>query len=84
MSKTAIQELLEQIVLKQVDGSVYLVPAITDIQIKEALAKEREQIEEAYVRGHFDHEHVLKNDGLDQTSAEYYEEMYGNKKKENK
>lgn len=49
--KTALQEFLEQIVLKQVKGSVYLLPAVTDIQIKEALEKEIEQIKEAFVAG---------------------------------
>ena len=48
---TALQDFLEQIVLKKVDGSFYLLPAITDIQIKEALIKEREQIMEAFVAG---------------------------------
>jgi hypothetical protein len=49
--KTALQEFLEQIVLKQVEGSVYLLPAVTNIQIKEALEKEIEQIKEAFVAG---------------------------------
>jgi virulence-associated protein VapD len=44
MQKTSLQEFLEQIVLKQVQGSVYLIPAITDIQIKEALKKEKKQL----------------------------------------
>lgn len=48
MQKTALQEFLEQIVLKQVQGSVYLIPAITDIQIKEALEKEKDQLIEAF------------------------------------
>ena len=47
--KTALQEFLEQIVLKKVEGSVYILPAITDIQIEEGLEKEREQIELAYM-----------------------------------
>ncbi len=42
--KTALQEFLEQIILKQVNGSIYLLPAITDIQINEALEKEKQQI----------------------------------------
>lgn len=43
-TKTALQEFLEQIVLKQVQGSVYLIPAITDVQIEEALEKEKKQL----------------------------------------
>lgn len=42
--KTALQEFLEQIVLKQVQGSVYLIPAITDVQINEALENEKKQL----------------------------------------
>jgi len=42
--KTALQEFLEQIVLKQVQGSVYLIPVITDIQITEALENEKKQL----------------------------------------
>lgn len=49
--KTALQEFLEQIVLKQVQGSVFLLPAITDIQIQQALEIEREQIKDAFVSG---------------------------------
>jgi hypothetical protein len=40
---TALQNFLKQIVLKQVDGSVYLVPTICDFQIDEALEEERKQ-----------------------------------------
>lgn len=40
---TALQKFLKQIVLKQVEGSVYLVPAICDFQIDEALEEERRQ-----------------------------------------
>ena len=40
---TALQKFLKQIVLKQVEGSVYLVPAICDFQIDEALEEERKQ-----------------------------------------
>ena len=40
---TALQKFLKQIVLKQVEGSVYLVPAICDFQIEEALEEERKQ-----------------------------------------
>ena len=40
---TALQKFLKQIVLKQVKGSVYLVPAICDFQIEEALEEERKQ-----------------------------------------
>ncbi len=43
-NKTALQEFLDQIVLKQVNGSVYLLPAITDVQIEEALEKEKKQL----------------------------------------
>ena len=43
-TKTALQEFLEQIVLKQVQGSVYLIPAITDIRIAEALENEKKQL----------------------------------------
>lgn len=49
--KTALHEFLDQIILKQVEGSVYIIPAITDIQINEALAKERRQIEDAHAHG---------------------------------
>ena len=38
---------LEQIVLKKVNGSVYLMPVIHDIQIKNALALEEQQIIDA-------------------------------------
>lgn len=40
---TALQKFLKQIVLKQVEGSVYLLPAICDFQIDEALEEERKQ-----------------------------------------
>ena len=40
---TALEKFLKQIVLKQVEGSVYLVPAICDFQIDEALEEERKQ-----------------------------------------
>jgi hypothetical protein len=40
---TALEKFLKQIVLKQVEGSVYLVPAICDFQIEEALEEERKQ-----------------------------------------
>ena len=40
---TALEKFLKQIVLKQVKGSVYLVPAICDFQIEEALEEERKQ-----------------------------------------
>lgn len=41
---TALKKFLKQIVLKQVNGSVYLVPAICDTQIKESLEEERKQL----------------------------------------
>jgi hypothetical protein len=40
---TALQKFLKQIILKRVKGSVYLVPAICDFQIEEALEEERKQ-----------------------------------------
>jgi hypothetical protein len=54
--KTAIQEFLEEIILKQVKGSVYLCPAIMDIQIQKALEKERKQIEDAFSAGESNNE----------------------------
>jgi hypothetical protein len=54
MEKTSLQIFLEQIVLKQVKGSVYLIPAITDLQIEEALKKEKEQMCKMYVQGRND------------------------------
>ncbi len=39
---TPLQRFLNQIILKKVKGSVYLIPAITDIQIEEALKDELE------------------------------------------
>lgn len=50
--KTAMQDFLEQIVLKQVQGSVYLVPAIMDIQRAESLEKEKQQMIDAYKKGY--------------------------------
>ncbi|MFT5450540.1 MAG: hypothetical protein ACI9N9_000017 [Enterobacterales bacterium] len=41
---TVLEEFLKQIVLKQVKGLVYILPVITDKQIKEALEKERRQV----------------------------------------
>jgi hypothetical protein len=41
---TALQKFLNQIILKRVEGSVYLVPAICDFQIEEALKYEAEQL----------------------------------------
>jgi hypothetical protein len=70
--KTALQEFLEQIVLKQVEGSVYLLPAITDIQIKEALEKEIEQIKEAFVAG----DERGTND-IPFNAEQYYLQVYG-------
>ena len=49
--KTALNNFLEQIVLKKVCGSVYLVSAITDIQIQEAKELFMQQIIEAYTDG---------------------------------
>jgi len=43
---TALENFLEQIILKKVEGSVYLLPAITDVQIVQALKEEREQGEQ--------------------------------------
>ena len=40
---TALEKFLKQIVLKQVEGSVYLLPAICDFQIEVALEEERNQ-----------------------------------------
>jgi len=40
---TALQKFLKQIILKKVEGSVYLLPAICDYQIDEALENERKQ-----------------------------------------
>jgi hypothetical protein len=40
---TALEKFIKQIVLKQVKGSVYLVPAICDFQITEALEEEKKQ-----------------------------------------
>lgn len=40
---TALQKFLKQIVLKKVKGSVYLVPAICDFKIDEALEEEQKQ-----------------------------------------
>jgi len=51
MKKTALQEFLEQIVLKQINGSLHLIPAITDKQMEIALENEREQILDAFVAG---------------------------------
>jgi len=45
--KTALDTFLEQIILNRVKGSVYLVPAITDIQIQEAKELFKQQIIEA-------------------------------------
>lgn len=50
--KTALQEFFEQIVLKQVQGSVYLIPAIMDIQRDESLEKEKQQMIDAYKKGY--------------------------------
>jgi virulence-associated protein VapD len=41
---TALENFLKQIVLKKVQGSVYLLPAICDFQIEEALEEERIQM----------------------------------------
>ena len=43
---TALENFLKQIILKKVEGSVYLLPAITDVQIVQALKEEREQGEQ--------------------------------------
>mgnify|MGYP003403465472 FL=1 len=74
--KTALQEFLEQIVLKQVQGSVYLLPAITDIQIAEALEKEKKQIIDSYYAGtaQFDNSAPIVNP---KTPEDYYNELSG-------
>lgn len=41
--KTALEEFVEQIVLKKDKGSIYLVSAICDFQIENALKKEKQQ-----------------------------------------
>ena len=51
MKQTAMQKLLKQIVLKKVKDSVYLLPAITDVQINELLKEEEQQIEHYYDKG---------------------------------
>ena len=51
-NKTALQDFLEQIVLKQVQGTVYLIPAIMDIQRDESLEKEKQQMIDAYKKGY--------------------------------
>jgi len=40
---TALEKFIKQIVLNQVKGSVYLVPAIYDFQITDALEEEKKQ-----------------------------------------
>ena len=40
--KTPMQEFLKQIILAKKEGSVYLLPAITDVQIEELLEKEKQ------------------------------------------
>ena len=40
---TALEKFIKQIVLKTVKGSVYLVPAICDFQITEALEEDKKQ-----------------------------------------
>ena len=71
MKKTALQKFLAQIILKQVKGSVYLIQAITDIQIEEALEKERKQIQSAHLAGQ-------NYDELDEeTEIQYYKHVYG-------
>lgn len=45
---TVLERFLKQIVLKQIKGSVYLLPAITDIQINEALNEEKIQLQILY------------------------------------
>lgn len=46
--KTPVQEFLEQIILKKVKGSVYLLLAITDTQINDLLEKEKQIVIDAY------------------------------------
>ena len=40
---TALEKFLKQIILKQDKGSIYLVPAICDFQIENALKEEKNQ-----------------------------------------
>jgi len=76
--KTSIQTLLEQIVLKQVQGSVYLVPAITDIQIKEIVDLHRKEIEDSYKKGCSIGFNDCRNGTLliSKLSDEYYNETF--------
>ena len=51
---TALGKFLEQIILKKVEGSVYLLPAITDVQIDQALKDEQTKLDDAYKCGYAD------------------------------
>lgn len=68
MKNTPLQEFIEQIRLKQVEGSVYLLPTICDFQIEEALKREREEIEKAYRMGKLENVSELPK----QSASEYF------------
>lgn len=72
--KTALQNFLEQIVLKQVEGSVCLFPTITDIQIKKALEEEYKQILEAFVAGD-----ERETGNIPFTAEQYYTQTFNQK-----
>tara|TARA_R110000822_G_C15248734_1_gene487110 strand:+ start:379 stop:675 length:297 start_codon:yes stop_codon:yes gene_type:complete len=58
---TALENFLKQIVLKQVQGSVYLLPAICDFQIEEALEEERIQRETLHINSNTNQKKILYN-----------------------
>jgi hypothetical protein len=75
--KTALQEFLEQIVLKQVNGSVYLLPAITDVQIKKALETEKQNLIDAYDAGAIAwSDAVIDKENTKEWSDQYFNDTY--------
>jgi hypothetical protein len=76
--KTPGEIFLEQIVLKQIEGSVYLLPAVTDIQIQELLTNQKQAIVDAYREG----AKVAKEEcegryvNLDKDAEQYYNDKY--------
>ena len=56
---TPLESLLKIIVLKKVEGSVYLVPAICDFQIEEVLTKEKNALKK--VELHIKNDEILEN-----------------------
>jgi hypothetical protein len=80
MAKTAIKTFLEKIVLKQVNGIIYLVPAITDVMVEEIKELFKHQIIGAAKEGwrfpYPSDDENGKKKTLQESAEDYYNQKY--------